>query len=189
MENLEVGYDATEGLFRRKRLPIHRPRYKNILQQFVKNEKSPYKVDLFYRCFQFTYYVIFQVLGYSRNPMIPKELMLLACDVQSETDYKCYDYPQFVADALHESLVKIQQCGSKLTFKWYSLLMHMILFQGHKYGVWSHFLIVKTIHKGVKMLVQLWTAIWDSGYQHSQALVLEKYFFKRIYVACAVEVP
>lgn len=108
LENLKAKYDATEVFFRRKWLPIHRPRYKDNLQKFVKNEQPPYKVDLFCRYFELTYYAICQVLGYNGDSIIPKELLFLVCDVQGETDYKCYDYPQFVANALHESLVGIQ---------------------------------------------------------------------------------
>lgn len=93
LEGLKEEYDVIEGLFRRKWLPVHRLRYKGNLQQFSGQEKPLYKINLFYRYFEMAYYAICQVLGYSGDPLMPKVIMLLACDVQSETDYKTYDYP------------------------------------------------------------------------------------------------
>lgn len=112
--------------------------------------------------------------------------MFLACDVKGETEYKCHDYPKLFANVSYESLVIIQQGGSKINFKWYAILMHMILVQAQKYGVWDPLLNVRHVQKGIKVPIQLWISIWDNGYQHSQALVFEQYFVRRIYILLVV---
>lgn len=72
-----------------------------------------------------------------------------------------FDYATYLAKKLHKSFLNLRN-NREPTFKFYSLLMHLILFYGRFWGMWPMSLKLNTVDRaGKEQPVQMWTSIGD----------------------------
>lgn len=66
---------------------------------------------------------------------MPAHYMLMMAQILNPSLAVAYDFAPYLADVIHEGLIGINNAKVDRPFGWYSLLMHMILFNRAKYFV------------------------------------------------------
>lgn len=69
-------------------------------------------------------------------------MMMLAVDIQHCDINRSFDYVACIAKEMYKQLIDLKDPKDSLYFKWYSLLMHMILYSGS--NIWTRPLNLKT---------------------------------------------
>lgn len=88
---------------------------------------------------------------------------VLASDIQMY-EPEPFDYVSYLVERLHEVFLNLKDNNCP-NFKFYSLLMHLILFYGYFRGMWLEELRLNVRNRqGQEQAIQLWTSIWDSRY-------------------------
>lgn len=109
---------------------MHRPKNEQgQLKKNSSNENPPFNIDFFEEYFQYTYYSAGQVLVIEVPPLMSTTLMVLAVDIQRK-DARSFDYANYLANALNQGLERIKKNSDCIDFKHYSLLMHLLLYEG-----------------------------------------------------------
>lgn len=80
-----------KDVYKRLKLPTHRPRDGNDLRVFGEDEEPPYELDLFEEYFKYTYYSICQIMGIEAKILMDITPMVLATYVQMH-DARPFDY-------------------------------------------------------------------------------------------------
>lgn len=174
-------YFNLEDIYKRWRLPIHRPRVIGSIVPFGKDEKAPYDVNLFHPYFKYTYYYVAQVLGIEAHPLMDIAAMVIYADLQSK-DPQLFDFSTYLVDAINHGLEKLKGDVINVHFKYYYVVMHMLLYVGQDKGLWLDELCIKAYAKtGIRKPMQLWTSSWDQRYNNNQYWHFEEYFVKTLY--------
>lgn len=83
----------------------------------------------------------------------------MVADIQSQ-DAKPYDYVEYLSKAINSDLNAIKNNNEAINLKNYSLLMHMILYEGQVMGIWGEELRIKYLDSdGNSRLVKMWTSV------------------------------
>ena len=83
------------------------------------------------------------------------------------------DFPTYLDKCINEGLIALKQ-GKQVPFRWYSLLMHLIIFQCQDY--FGHVFDLEIEKDGEKLLVQLWTTILSSDWNGENLCLFENDF-------------
>lgn len=146
-----------------------------------KEDKVPYDVNSFHPYFKYTYYCVDQVLGKDDHPLMDIVAMVICVDLQSK-DPKLFDFTTFLAEVINHGLEKLKEDVINVHFKYYSILMHMLLYVGQEKGLWPDELCIRAYDKArMKKLVQLWISSLDQRYSNNQYWHFEEFFVKTLY--------
>lgn len=97
-----------------------------------------------------------------------------------------FDYAAYLVEKLHEGFLNIKD-NRNPTFKFYSLLMHLVLLYGHMKGFWQEDLKLNTMNReGEEQSMQLWTSLWDSWYMRSNYIKFKELIVKPLYMIYGV---
>lgn len=174
-------YFNLEEVYKRWRLPIHRPRVARSIVPFDKDNKAPYDVNLLYPYFKYTYYCAAQVLGIEARLLMDIVAMVICKDLQSKDPW-LFDFSTYLADAINHGLEKLKGDVINVHLKYFSALMHMLLYAGQGKGLWLDELCIRAYDKaGVRKPVQLWVSSWDQRYNNFQEWHFEEYFIKTLH--------
>lgn len=183
MHKLSQEFFNLEDIYRKWRLPIHRPKVGGSIIPFSKTDKVPFDVNQFHPYFKYTYYATAQVLGLEAHPLMDIGVMVLCADLQSK-DPMPFDYATYVAEALNHGLEKLKGNLVNIHFSLYSLLLHVILYCGQESNIWSDDFSMRAYDKsGLKKPVQLWVSAWDQRFTNNQYWHFQECFVKPLSVA------
>lgn len=146
IKKLTQEYFNLEEVYKRWRLPVHRPKVARSIVPFDKNDKAPYDVNLFHPLFKYTYYCAAQVLGIEAHPLMDIVAMVICVDLQSK-DPRLFNFSTYLVDAISHGLEKFKGDVINMYFKYYSILMHMLLYVGQDKGLWPDELCIKAYAK------------------------------------------
>lgn len=153
--HLENEYSKLEVVYKRWRLPIHRPRKEDNLQIFEEDGKPPFSADQFEEYFKNTYYVICQVFGMEAKPFMDITPMVLVVDIQT-LDARPFDYVSYIVDKIDHSLGAIKNKLNEVYFRHNSFLMHMFLHVGQIIGLWANDLRIQEYDRnGMRKPIQM----------------------------------
>lgn len=116
-----------EFTYKRWRLAPHRRKTKGVVTLFSNTDKAPFDVNLFSPYFKFTYYCTAKVLGMEASPLTDIVAMVICADIQSK-DPRTFDYASYLARAINHGLEKLKGDRVNVNFKYYSPLMHILLY-------------------------------------------------------------
>lgn len=92
-----------------------------------------------------------------------------------------FDYVAYIVKKMHEGFLSLHNNLDK-SFKFYSLLMHIIMFYGRHGGLWPEDLKLNIHGKdGQEKPVQLWVSLWDSWFMRSHYVKFEDFFVQPLY--------
>lgn len=106
--------------------------------------------------------------------------LVLASDIQMY-EPKPFGYASYLVEKLYEGFLNLRDNKSP-NLKFYSLLMHLVLFYGRFKGMCPKELVLNTRNReGEEQPVQLWTSIWNSHYVRSNYIKFEEWIVKPLY--------
>lgn len=148
---------------------------------FADTDKTPFDVNLFSPYFKFTYYCTAYVLGMEASPLMDIFAMAICANIQSKGP-RTFDYAYYLACAINHGLAKLKGDRVNVNFRYYSHLMHMLLYIGQDIGLWTQGLSIWEYDRaGIHKPVQLWLSARDQRYINSQYMHFEEYFVKPLY--------
>lgn len=99
--------------------------------------------------------------------------LVLASNIQMY-EPRPFDYATYLVERLHKVFLNLRD-DTHPNFKFYSLLMHLVLFYGYVKGFCPKGLKLNTKNKeGEKEPIQLWTSLCDSWYMRSNYIKFEE---------------
>lgn len=97
---------------------------------FLPKDVEPFECEEFVNYFKNTYYFLNQVLAQSFEMRIATNLLVMTMDIQAHNWNISFVYVTYVAKQMHENFISLKKGILPLHFPHYSLLMHMLLFEG-----------------------------------------------------------
>lgn len=88
---------------------------------------------------------------------MPPNFMHMAMQIQHPNYVVIFDFAPYLEEKIHEGLQDVKNAVSSTHFYWYSLLMHMFLYQNADYFEGTMSLIRKIDNNEIP--VQLWSTI------------------------------
>lgn len=131
-EELRQVYDAQRNYFRGKLL-------KDLCTKIGKmvvmgqNTQEPFKIDYFDGRAKGAYWSLCQVFGEDVSEKMPIHLMSMVIQILHAHVSITFDFAPFIAELIHNVLVKIKKNEDDRPFCWYSFMMYMFLFKGANY--------------------------------------------------------
>lgn len=94
----------------------------------------------------------------------------MVADIQEYNQNTSFDYANFVAQQMHEDFLNLKKEVLPLSFPHYSLLMHMLLWEGDY--EWKRKLNLRIMDSENEAIpVQMWTYIWDQDCSNSSYIL------------------
>lgn len=160
-----LNVDELSGKFKshdriyRSRVPAFRPTH------LIRDEKAltlmdqpPYSIYLFVSYLNDTYFSLCQVLGLDAKLIIPNWMLVLCMDIQRGDHDRDFDCESLLSNKLHDTICQFR-VGPSMHFKNYSILMHILSFDGLK--VCHEVLKARPMVEGEFLPIQEWTYLWD----------------------------
>lgn len=160
--NLYVEYEGRIFAYREAILVRHRRNRK----KFIVQDAEPFECEEFEDYLKNTYYCLNQVLAQDFGVRIAPDLLVMVVDIQEYNRNTGFDYANFVAQQTHEDFLNLKKEVLPLYFPHYSLLMHMLLWEGDY--EWKRKLNLRIMDSENDAIpVQMWTYIWDQDCSNS----------------------
>lgn len=96
-------------------------------------------------------------------------------------------FASVVEEQIHEGLLQVKEAKAPTSFKKYSLLCHLILYQNETKS--TRRMKLCTQENGFRLLVQNWCYIWDSRCNEIDFVVFRDDFVVRIITALGFSTP
>lgn len=133
---------------------------------FIDSLVEPFDCVDFEDYFKNTYYVECQFLHKEYDIKMDISLMTLEIDIQHKYQNRAWNYATYIVEHLHEDLMKLKDATLPLSYRHYSLLMHLLLWKSRK--VMRNYIRLREFDDMYnEFLVQMWTHIWDVHCPHS----------------------
>lgn len=87
--------------------------------------------------FKYTYYFVYQILGMEANPLMNVMPMILTVDFQTH-DTRSFKYVSHIVDHINHGLENIKNNPSEINFRYYYVLMHMLLYIRQGMNLWTN---------------------------------------------------
>ena len=129
LEEMKQEYAKIQPFFRSKLLPPHLVRAVSSTIHMSPTDQEPFRLNCFADHFLATFYSLCQILGFSPNTVMPIAYMFMGAQIQHPNFSVVYDYASFLAERMHEGLLNLFVGDTNVPFFWYSLLMHMFLYE------------------------------------------------------------
>lgn len=173
---LEEEYLRKDTTYIDWKLAIHKAQ----LGKLTEEDGPPFSIDLFRHYLKYTYMSCKQVGGVEVPNLASIGTLVLASNIQMY-EPRPFNYATYLVEKLHEGFLNPRDNQNPI-FKFYSLLMHLIMFYGHISGLWLEDLKLNTRNReGEKQPAQMWTSLWDSRYMRSNYIKFEELILKPLF--------
>ena len=187
LEEMKQEYAKIQPFFRSKLLPPHLVRAGSSTIHMSPTDQEPFRLNCFADHFLATFYSLCQILGFSPNTVMPIAYMFMGAQIQHPNFSVVYDYASFLAERMHEGLLNLFVGDTSVPFFWYSLLMHMFLYEN--VGFFSEKMELRQEVNGERLPVQAWSADMSYNKRDASYVQFDNCFASRLRARLMVNMP